>query len=66
MAEGGTTTSASRSAEQPGGAALAGGIVITGFLEAHTTTALTELGLDATVEKVTGPAEIASWGVMST
>jgi len=35
-------------------------------LEANTTTALAELGLEATVEKVTDPADIASWGVMTT
>jgi small redox-active disulfide protein 2 len=35
-------------------------------LEANTTAALAELGLDATIEKVTDPAEIASWGVMTT
>lgn len=35
-------------------------------LEAFTAQALEELGLRADVEKVTDPAEIASWGVMST
>ena len=35
-------------------------------LEANTLAALDELGLDATIEKVTDPAEIASWGVMTT
>ena len=35
-------------------------------LEANTTEALAELGIDATIEKVTDPAEIASWGVMTT
>jgi len=35
-------------------------------LEANTITALAELGVDADIEKVTDPAEIASWGVMST
>ncbi len=35
-------------------------------LEANTVTALADLGLDADIEKVTDPAEIASWGVMST
>jgi small redox-active disulfide protein 2 len=35
-------------------------------LEANTVAALDELGLEATIEKVTDPAEIASWGVMST
>lgn len=35
-------------------------------LEANTATALAELGLEATIEKVTDPMEIASWGVMTT
>lgn len=35
-------------------------------LEALTEEALAELGIDAHIEKVTDPAEIASWGVMST
>ena len=35
-------------------------------LEANTATALGELGLDATVEKVTDMGEIASYGVMRT
>jgi small redox-active disulfide protein 2 len=35
-------------------------------LEANTIAALAEHGLEATIEKVTDPAEIASWGVMST
>lgn len=35
-------------------------------LEANTTAALAELGLEADIEKVTDPAEIASWGVMTT
>jgi small redox-active disulfide protein 2 len=35
-------------------------------LEANTTTALSELGLQATIEKITDPADIASWGVMTT
>ena len=35
-------------------------------LEANTITALDELGIEADIEKVTDPAEIASWGVMST
>lgn len=35
-------------------------------LEANTITALAELGVEADIEKVTDPAEIASWGVMST
>lgn len=35
-------------------------------LETLTRTALTELGLDVEIEKVTDPSEIVSWGVMST
>ncbi len=35
-------------------------------LEANTTTALREAGLDATVEKVTDMGEIASYGVLRT
>jgi small redox-active disulfide protein 2 len=35
-------------------------------LEAVTRAALTELGLDVAIEKVTDPAEIVAWGVMST
>ena len=35
-------------------------------LEANTSAALAELGLEAAIEKVTDPAEIASWGVMTT
>lgn len=35
-------------------------------LETVTRTALTELGLDVTIDKVTDPGEIVSWGVMST
>ncbi len=35
-------------------------------LEAVTRAALAELGLEAEIEKVTDPGEIASWGVMST
>lgn len=35
-------------------------------LEAATREAVDRLGLDATFEKVTDPAEIASWGVMRT
>ncbi len=35
-------------------------------LEAATREAVDHLGLDATFEKVTDPAEIASWGVMRT
>lgn len=35
-------------------------------LEAAARSAVDELGVDAEVEKVTDPAEIASWGVMAT
>ena len=35
-------------------------------LEAVTRAATGELGIDAVFEKVTDPAEIASWGVMAT
>ena len=35
-------------------------------LETLTRNALDELGLDAEIDKVTDPGEIASWGVMST
>lgn len=35
-------------------------------LERVTRAALDELGIDATLEKVTDPGEIVSWGVMST
>ena len=35
-------------------------------LEAATRTALEQLGLEAEIEKVTDPGEIASWGVMTT
>ena len=35
-------------------------------LETLTRNALTELGLDVEIEKVTDPGEIVSWGVMST
>ena len=35
-------------------------------LEAATRAAIAELGLDATIEAVTDPAQIASWGVMRT
>lgn len=35
-------------------------------LEANTRAALERLGIGAEIEKVTDPAEIASWGVMST
>lgn len=35
-------------------------------LEAATRAAVDELGIDAHLEKVTDPGEIASWGVMAT
>jgi len=35
-------------------------------LEAATRAAVGELGIDAAFDKVTDPAEIASWGVMAT
>lgn len=35
-------------------------------LEAATRDAADSLGIDATIEEVTDPAEIASWGVMTT
>jgi small redox-active disulfide protein 2 len=35
-------------------------------LEARTRDALDKLGLDATIEKVTDPATIASYGILST
>jgi small redox-active disulfide protein 2 len=35
-------------------------------LEARTVQAMSELGMTADIEKVTDPADIASWGVMST
>ncbi len=35
-------------------------------LEHLTHEAVTSLGLDATIDKVTEPGEIASWGVMTT
>lgn len=35
-------------------------------LEALTRTAVDELGVDAALEKVTDPGDIASWGVMAT
>ena len=35
-------------------------------LETVTRTALAELGIDATIDKVTDPGEIVAWGVMST
>ena len=35
-------------------------------LETITRAAIAELGLDATIDKVTDPGEIVGWGVMST
>jgi small redox-active disulfide protein 2 len=35
-------------------------------LETVTRAAIAELGLDATIDKVTDPGEIVGWGVMST
>jgi small redox-active disulfide protein 2 len=35
-------------------------------LEAVTRTAVDQLGIDASVDHVTDPADIASWGVMAT
>ncbi len=35
-------------------------------LEDRTTEAVGDLGLDATIEKVTDPADIASYGIMKT
>ena len=35
-------------------------------LETLTRNAITSLGLDADIDKVTDPGEIASWGVMAT
>jgi small redox-active disulfide protein 2 len=45
---------------------LGTGCVKCNHLEAATRTAISELGLDAEIEKVTDPADIASWGVIST
>jgi small redox-active disulfide protein 2 len=45
---------------------LGTGCVKCNHLEAATRTAISELGLDIEIEKVTDPADIASWGVMST
>ncbi|MDO8390395.1 MAG: thioredoxin family protein [Actinomycetota bacterium] len=45
---------------------LGTGCVKCNHLEAATRTAVNELGLDVEIEKVTDPAEIVSWGVMST
>jgi small redox-active disulfide protein 2 len=45
---------------------LGTGCVKCNHLEAATRTAISELGLDIELEKVTDPGEIVSWGVMST
>jgi small redox-active disulfide protein 2 len=45
---------------------LGSGCVSCKNLEALTRTVLDELGLDAEIDKVTDPGEIAAWGVMST
>jgi small redox-active disulfide protein 2 len=45
---------------------LGTGCVKCNHLEAATRTAVSELGLDVEIEKVTDPGEIVSWGVMST
>ncbi len=45
---------------------LGSGCVNCRNLEALTRQALADLGLDVEIEEVTDPAEIASWGVMST
>lgn len=45
---------------------LGTGCIKCNHLEAATRTAVDELGLDVDIEKVTDPAEIVSWGVMST
>jgi small redox-active disulfide protein 2 len=45
---------------------LGSGCVNCQNLETNTRAALTSLGRDADVEKVTDPGEIVSWGVMST
>ncbi len=45
---------------------LGSGCVNCRNLESLTRTALADLGLDVEIEKVTDPADIASWGVMST
>lgn len=45
---------------------LGSGCVNCQNLETNTRAALTSLGRDAVVEKVTDPGEIVSWGVMST
>jgi len=45
---------------------LGTGCVKCNRLEAATRSAISELGLDIELEKVTDPGEIVSWGVMST
>jgi len=45
---------------------LGTGCVNCNNLEANTRTALAELGLTVDIDKVTDPAEIVAWGVMST
>ena len=45
---------------------LGTGCVKCNHLEAAARTAISELGLDIELEKVTDPGEIASWGVMAT
>jgi len=45
---------------------LGTGCVKCNHLEAATRTAISELGLDVELDKVTDPGEIVSWGVMST
>ena len=45
---------------------LGSGCVNCQNLETNTRAALTSLGRDAVVEKVTDPGEIVGWGVMST
>jgi small redox-active disulfide protein 2 len=45
---------------------LGTGCVKCNHLEAATRAAISELGLDIELEKVTDPGEIVSWGIMST
>lgn len=45
---------------------LGSGCVNCRNLEALTRDALSELGLDADIDEVTDPVEIAAWGVMTT
>ena len=45
---------------------LGTGCVNCQHLETVTRAALAELGIDATIDKVTDPGEIVAWGVMST